>query len=202
MNQEHEQDKHEQELAAIDGVEQPESQPAPPTAEEFQELKDRLLRTLAEMENLRQRTQREVEEARKFAVTGFARDLLEVGDNLGRALASVPAEARQQSELLTNLVQGVEMTGRSLQNALEKHQVRRVDPSKGDRFDHKLHQAMFEVPTSELPPGAIAEVIQGGYVLADRLLRPALVGVAKAAPEAGPAELETLRPGSKVDTVA
>ena len=133
------------------------------------------------MENLRRRTQREVEEARKFAVTGFARDLLEVGDNLGRALASVPAEARQQSELLKNLVQGVEMTERSLQTALEKHQVRRVDPQKGEKFDHKLHQAMFELPTDELAPGTIAEVIQDGYVLADRLLRPALVGVAKAA---------------------
>ncbi len=157
--------------------------PAPaPSAEEHQELKDRLLRTLAEMENLRRRTQREVEEARKFAVTGFARDLLEVGDNLSRALASVPAEARQQSEFMKNLVLGVEMTERSLQNALEKHQVRKVEPQRGEKFDHKLHQAMFEVPTSELPPGTIAEVIQGGYVIADRLLRPALVGVAKAAP--------------------
>ena len=97
----------------------------------IQELKDRLLRTLAEMENLRGRTQREVEDARKFAVTGFARDLLEVGDNLGRALASVPAEARQQSEFMKNLVQGVEMTERSLQAALEKHQVRRVAPQQG-----------------------------------------------------------------------
>ena len=149
-----------------------------PSAEEYQELKDRLLRTLAEMENLRSRTQREVEETRKFAVTGFARDLLEVGDNLGRALASVPAEARAQSEFMKNLVQGVEMTERSLQNALEKHQVRRVSPQKGEKFDHKVHQAMFEIPSSELAPGSVAEVIQDGYVIADRLLRPALVGVA------------------------
>ena len=96
-----------------------------PSAEEFQELKDRLLRTLAEMENLRRRTQREVEEARKFAVTGFARDLLEVADNLARALAAVPAEARQQSEFMKNLVLGVEMTERSLLAAFEKHQIRR-----------------------------------------------------------------------------
>ena len=167
----------------------------PPSAEEYQELKDRLLRTLAEMENLRARTQREVEEARKFAVTGFARDLLEVGDNLARALASVPAEARAQSEFMKNLVQGVEMTERSLQNALEKHQVRRVSPQKGEKFDHKLHQAMFEVPSSELAPGSVAEVIQDGYVIADRLLRPALVGVAKAA--AG-----TEGRGGRVDTSA
>jgi molecular chaperone GrpE len=167
----------------------------PPTIEEHQELKDRLLRTLAEMENLRSRTQREIEEARKFAVTGFARDLTEVGDNLARALASVPTEARQQSEFMKNLVQGVEMTERSLQAALEKHQVRKVAPRKGERFDHKLHQAMFEVPTDELAPGSIAEVIQDGYVIADRLLRPALVGVAKAA--TGDAQR-----GAKVDASA
>ena len=166
-----------------------------PTAEEYQELKDRLLRTLAEMENLRSRTQREVEDARKFAVTGFARDLLEVGDNLGRALASVPAEARQQSEFMKNLVQGVEMTERSLQAALEKHQVRRVSPQKGEKFDHKLHQAMFELPSADLAPGSVAEVIQDGYVIADRLLRPALVGVAKAAGAGAPR-------GAKVDTSA
>ena len=175
---------------------------AAPTAEEVAELRDRVLRTLAEMENLRRRTQRDVEEARKFAVTGFARDLLEVGDNLGRALASVPPEARQQSEFMKNLVLGVEMTQRSLLGALEKHQVRRVEPKRGDMFDHNLHQAMFEVPTADLPPGTVAEVIQDGYVIADRLLRPALVGVAKAAaaePVQGerPAEV-----GSRVDSLA
>ena len=166
-----------------------------PTAEDYQDLKDRLLRTLAEMENLRSRTQREVEDARKFAVTGFARDLLEVGDNLGHALASVPAAARQQSEFMKNLVQGVEMTERSLQAALEKHQVRRVSPQKGEKFDHKLHQAMFELPSADLAPGSVAEVIQDGYVIADRLLRPALVGVAKAAGAGAPR-------GAKVDTSA
>ncbi len=179
----------------LNGQEAPATEPAP-TAEEHQELKDRLLRTLAEMENLRRRTQREVEDARKFAVTGFARDLLEVSDNLSRALASVPQEARQQSDFMKNLVLGVEMTERSLQSAFEKHQVRRVEPQKGEKFDHKLHQAMFEVPTDDLPAGAIAEVIQGGYVIADRLLRPALVGVAKALPGGDGGQ----RPGSRVDT--
>lgn len=166
-----------------------------PSVEEFQAIKDRLLRTLAEMENLRTRTQREVEEARKFAVTGFARDLLEVGDNLGRALAAVPPEAREQSDFMKNLVQGVEMTERALQAALEKHLVRRVAPQVGERFDHQRHQAMFEVPSAELAPGAIAEVIQDGYVIGDRLLRPALVGVAKAPP--APAGR-----GQKVDSAA
>jgi molecular chaperone GrpE len=185
--------------AAADGVEAQEAQPV--TAEEAAELKERLLRALADMENLRRRTQREVEDARKFAVTGFARDLLEVADNLGRALASVPPEAREQSEFMKNLVLGVEMTGRSLQGAFEKHQVRRIEPQKGEKFDHKLHQAMFEVPTAEQAPGTIAQVVQGGYVIADRLLRPALVGVAKAAPQADAAG-GTAEPGARVDTVA
>jgi molecular chaperone GrpE len=170
------------------------------SAEEAAELKERLLRALADMENLRRRTQREVEDARKFAVTGFARDLLEVADNLGRALASVPPEAREQSEFMKNLVLGVEMTGRSLQSAFEKHQVRRIEPQKGEKFDHNLHQAMFEVPTADQAPGTIAQVIQGGYVIADRLLRPALVGVAKAAPQADAAG-GTAEPGARVDTV-
>ena len=160
-----------------------------PTAEEqVAEMKDRLLRTLAEMENLRGRTAREVEDTRKYAVTGFARDVLEVADNLGRALASVPQEARETDEAVKNLMLGVEMTQRSLLTALEKHKVRRVAPQKGDRFDPNLHQAMFEVPTDQHAPGTVAEVMQDGYVIADRLLRPALVGVAKAAggqPQAG-----------------
>jgi molecular chaperone GrpE len=185
--------------AAADGVEAQEAQPV--TAEEAAELKERLLRALADMENLRRRTQREVEDARKFAVTGFARDLLEVADNLSRALASVPPEAREQSEFMKNLVLGVEMTGRSLQGAFEKHQVRRIEPQKGEKFDHNLHQAMFEVPTAEQAPGTIAQVVQGGYVIADRLLRPALVGVAKAAPQADAAG-GTAEPGARVDTVA
>lgn len=170
------------------------------TAAELAELKDRVLRTLAEMENLRRRTQREVEDARKFAVTGFARDLLDAGDNLSRALASVPAEAREGSDFVKNLVLGVEMTQRSLLSAFEKHQVRRVEPRRGERFDHNLHQAMFEVPSVELAPGTVAEVIQAGYVIADRLLRPALVGVAKAGPQVAderPADI-----GPRVDSVA
>lgn len=171
--------------------------PPEPTPEEVAaELRDRLLRNLAEMENLRQRTAREVDEARKYAVTGFARDLLDVSDNLGRALAAVPAEAREADGPLKNFVLGVDMTLRSLHGAFEKHKIGRVEPKRGDRFDPKVHQAMFEVPTSELPPGAVAEVMQAGYVLADRLLRPALVGVAKAA-TAGAAAGAT-----KVDTTA
>jgi molecular chaperone GrpE len=177
--------------AGADGAEAPQ-----PTAEEqVAEMKDRLLRTLAEMENLRGRTAREVEDTRKYAVTGFARDVLEVADNLGRALASVPQEARETDEAVKNLMLGVEMTQRSLLTALEKHKVRRVAPQKGDRFDPNLHQAMFEVPTDQHAPGTVAEVMQDGYVIADRLLRPALVGVAKAAGGQSQA-------GARVDTTA
>lgn len=161
-----------------------------PTAEEVAELKDRVLRTLADMENLRGRTAREVEDARKYAVAGFARSLLDVADNLSRALAAVPVAEREQSDFLKNLVQGVEMTERTLHGVLERHQVRKVTPERGERFDHNRHQAMFELPTDELPPGTVAEVMQPGYVIAERLLRPALVGVAKAKPEAPPPQPE------------
>lgn len=183
----------------------PADAPAPPeTADpvatltaEVAALGDRLMRALAEAENVRRQKEREVEEARKYAITVFARGLLEVADNLRRALAAVPAGGQPRDPLLETLVQGVEMTERSLQALLEKHRVRKVEPARGERFDPTLHQAMFEVPTSELAAGSVAQVLQAGYVLADRLLRPALVGVAKApaAPEA-PAPVS----GGVVDT--
>ena len=152
------------------------------------ELNDRLLRTLAEMENLRQRTRREVEEARRYAVTGFARELLDIADNLSRALGTVPPEARGRHEFLDNLIAGIEMTERALLAVFERHQIRKVLPERGERFDHKLHQAMFELPTDELPPGTVAEVMAPGYVITDRLLRPAMVGVAKAPSQAAGTE--------------
>ena len=170
---------------------------AEPTAAEVEiaELKDRLLRTLADMENLRQRTRREVEEAQTYAVTRFARDILEVADNLRRAVESAPKGAA--AEPVRNLVAGVEMTEQSLLSVLERHKVRKIRPERGERFDHKLHQAMFELPTAELPPGTVAEVMAPGYVIGDRLLRAAMVGVAKALPEA-PGESR----GATVDTTA
>ncbi|TVQ37223.1 MAG: nucleotide exchange factor GrpE [Geminicoccaceae bacterium] len=153
---------------------------------ELAAAKDQLLRTLADMENLRRRTQREIEDARRYAVTGFARDLLEVADNLGRAVATIPPEMREQEGWAGNLATGIAMTERTLLSAFEKHKVQRVAPQKGEKFDHQRHQAMFEVPTADFPPGTIAEVMADGYVLADRLLRPAMVGVAKAPAAATP----------------
>ncbi|MCX8101319.1 MAG: nucleotide exchange factor GrpE [Geminicoccaceae bacterium] len=175
---------------------------APDTATltaEIASLNDRLMRALAEAENIRRQKDREIEEARKYAITAFARGLLEVADNLRRALAAVPGPSEGRDPLFQTLVLGVEMTERTLLALFERHKIRKVEPKPGDRFDPSLHQAMFEVPTTELAPGSIAEVLQPGYVLDDRLLRPALVGVAKApvAPQAASQE-----PGGKVDTTA
>ncbi len=169
-------------------AEQPGEAPAaaPDPAAEARELQDKLLRALAEMENLRRRHTRDLEDARKYAMTGFARDLLDVADNMRRALAAVPADARVGNELLGNLLEGVELTERTLLGAFDKHGVKKVAPERGEKFDHNRHQAMFEVPTADLPPGHVADVMQAGWVIADRLLRPAMVGVTKAAPRPAP----------------
>jgi len=158
---------------------------------ELAQTKDALVRAHAEMENLRKRHQRELEDARRYAVTTFARDLLEVSDNLSRTVAHIPAEIREKEEWASNLATGVEMTERALQSVLQKHDIRRVEPQKGEKFDHQRHQAMFEVPTNVQAPGTIAEVMAIGYVIGDRLLRPAMVGVAKTpepAPTASPVD--------------
>jgi molecular chaperone GrpE len=151
------------------------------------DLKDRLLRTVAEMENLRRRAEREVADARSYAISKFAADMLGVADNMGRALASVPAEARASGDpSVKALLEGAELTEREMLRALEKHGVKRLDP-KGERFDPHFHQAMFEVPDPSVPAGTVAQVVQVGYSIGDRVLRPAMVGVAKGGPKA-PAE--------------
>jgi molecular chaperone GrpE len=146
---------------------------------ELADVKDRMLRALAEMENLRRRSARELDEARKYAIAGFARELLEVDDNLSRALDSIPRHAADEIGFVKTLAEGVAMTQKALAACFERHQIAKVTPEIGERFDHNRHQAMFEVE-SDQPPGTIAQVLQPGYVIADRLLRPALVGVAKA----------------------
>lgn len=157
-------------------------------AAENKELQDKLLRTLADMENLRRRHTRELDDARKYGMTGFARDLLDVADNMRRALAAVPDEARSGNELAQNLLEGVELTERTLLNAFDKHGVKKIVPERGEKFDHNRHQAMFEVPTSDLPPGHVADVMQTGWVISERLLRPAMVGVTKALPQPAPTD--------------
>ena len=160
-----------------------ESSPAPENSEALQaevaELKNKLLRTLAEMENLRRRTEREMADARQYAVANFARDMLTVGDNLRRAIDAVPKELRDgRDPALSALIEGVEVTERSLEQSLTKFGVRRVD-TKGQKFDPGLHQAMFEIESGDLMPGTVAEEIQAGYAIGERVLRPALVGIVK-----------------------
>jgi molecular chaperone GrpE len=148
-------------------------------AAEVSEVKDRLLRTLAEMENLRRRTEREVAESRAYAVANFARDMLVVGDNLKRAIAAVPPEARDgRDPALNALIEGVEVTERGLAQTLQKFGVKAID-AKGTKFDPAQHQAMYEVETADVAAGHVAEVIQAGYVIGERTLRPALVAVSK-----------------------
>jgi molecular chaperone GrpE len=154
---------------------------------ELAEHKDRALRALAEVENTRRRARREREEATKYAVTGFARDLLSAADNLRRALDSLP-EAEISDPRTRSLLEGVAATERELLGVFERHGIRRIDP-KGEPFDHNFHQAIFEAEAPGRPAGTVVEVLQPGYVLHDRLLRPAMVGVAKKS--APPADLET-----------
>jgi molecular chaperone GrpE len=166
---------------------QPQAQPAAdPLAEakrEAAEYKDRVLRTLAEMENLRRRTEREVADARTYGIAGFARDVLAVADNMHRALETIDPAMREQADAkLKALIEGVELTERELLKSLEKNGVKKFSP-QGEKFDPNLHQAMYEVQDAVEPPGHVAQVIQAGYMIGERMLRPALVGVVKAAPK-------------------
>ncbi|HXB77176.1 MAG TPA: nucleotide exchange factor GrpE [Bradyrhizobium sp.] len=152
------------------------------------DLRDKALRTLAEMENLRKRTAREVADARTYGITGFARDVLGIADNLQRALDAVPAETRESADpMLKALIEGVELTERSLLNALEKNGVKKFDPS-GEKFDPNFQQAMYEVPDASVPAGTVVQVVQAGYMIGERVLRPALVAVAKGGAKTNAAE--------------
>ncbi len=183
--------------------EQPAADPAEALLAENADLKDRVLRTMAEMENLRRRTEKEVRDARQYAVSGFARDMLAVSDNLRRALEAVSEETRAAAdEAMRSLIEGVEMTEREMLNQLEKNGVKRIDPA-GEKFDPNFHQAMFEVPNSEVPNNTVVQVMQAGYVIGERVLRPALVGVSKGGPKERRAEDGTAaEPGSTVDRTA
>jgi molecular chaperone GrpE len=157
-------------------------------AKELVEAKDRTLRTLAEMENLRKRTTREIADARTYGITAFARDVLDIADNLQRALDAVPAEAKAAADPgLKALIEGVELTERSLLNTLEKNGVKKFDPT-GERFDPNFQQAMYEVPDASVPAGTVVQVVQTGYKIGERILRPALVGVSKGGARPAPAE--------------
>lgn len=161
---------------------------------EVSNLKEQLLRALAEHENYRKRAEREREEMAKFAITGFSRELLTVSDNLRRALESIPEDHENPEKLLESLLQGVEITEKELLSIFKKHGIEKIDPL-GQPFDHHFHQAMFEHEDEDQAPGTILHVLQTGYTLNGRLLRPALVGVAKKKSEG-----DALKPDESVPT--
>ena len=149
------------------------------------QLKDKALRTMADMENLRRRTEKEVADARTYAVSSFARDMLTVADNMRRGIESVPQEQRTSADgALKTLLEGVELTERDLLKTLEKYGIKQIDP-QGQRFDPNLHQAMFEVEDTSVTTGTVVQVVQAGFVIGERVLRPALVGVSKGGPKPG-----------------
>ena len=148
------------------------------------EYKDKLLRVLAEMENLRRRTAREIADTRAYGISAFARDILAVADNMERALGALDAEIREKADAgVRASLDGVELTERELHKVLEKHGVKKFEPM-GEKFDPNLHQAMFEMPDPSRPSGTVAQVVQPGYMIGERVLRPALVAVAKGGPKA------------------
>lgn len=192
------------EQAANPGQEQ-ELDPMQVLMAEVADLKDQRLRMAAEMENLRRRTAREIKDAKSYAISGFARDMLQVSDNLQRALAAVPEQSEAASDNgLKTLIEGVELTERAMLSTLERHGVRKLEPM-GQKFDPNFHQAMYEVPNTDVPNNTVVDVVQPGYVIGDRMLRPAMVGVSKggpketAQPEAAQSDSEGPDPASGYD---
>lgn len=182
---------------AADPKVDPKVDPLAEAKREGAEFKDKLLRTLAEMENLRKRTEREVLDARVYGIAGFARDVLAVADNMHRALAAIGPELREAADAKVKaLIEGVELTERELLKSLEKNGVKKFSP-EGEKFDPNVHQAMYEIPTSDLPPGQVAQVIQAGYMIGDRVLRPAMVAVSKAAPKSASSANGNPQPGDR-----
>jgi molecular chaperone GrpE len=154
---------------------------------EAADYKDKHLRLLAEMENLRRRTQREIADSRVYGISAFARDILAVADNMDRALQALDAELREKADAgVKALLDGVELTERELHKVLEKHGIKKFEPL-GEKFDPNLHQAMLEMPDASRPAGTVAQVIQPGYMIGERVLRPALVAVSQGGPKAAAA---------------
>lgn len=158
--------------------------------DEMAKYKDQWVRAAAELENVRKRSQRELEENSKYAVTGFARDMVEVLENLMRASGSISPSVRENNDLLKTLGEGVDLTLQELLRVFERYGIRRLDPLN-QKFDHNFHQAVVQVDRHDVPAGTVVQVVQAGYVIHDRLLRPAMVAVSK-----------WVEPPQKVDTVA
>ena len=168
----------EKEISGVDNFVEPENLLEAMTAER-DKLKDQLLRAMADTENMRRRSERESVNVRKYGHTPFARDLVSAIDNLARAVESTPNDSDVIDETVKSIITGIQLSWTELQSVIERHGIKRIDPL-GEKFDYNLHQAMFEVPTEDQDSGVVLEVVQHGYVLHDRLLRPAMVGVSKA----------------------
>lgn len=148
------------------------------------DVKDKLLRTLADMENLRRRTEREVADAKIYGVTSLARDMVVFSDNLTRALENVPAEAREKAEpAVKTFIEGIDLTQKDFLSRLARHGVKKLEP-QGSKFDPNMHEALFEIPDESVPSGTVVQVVEGGYAIGDRVLRPAKVGISKGGPKA------------------
>ncbi|MET0359284.1 MAG: nucleotide exchange factor GrpE [Pararhizobium sp.] len=166
-----------------DEAAQAESEALEAARAEAADFRDRYMRLAADMDNLRRRTEREVKDAKSYSVAGFARDMLAVSDNLRRALDAIPADVRAGADAgLSTLIEGVELTERSMLSALERHGVRKLEP-EGQKFDPNFHQAMFEIPNPDVPHNTVVQVVQAGFTIGERVLRPAMVGVAKGGPK-------------------
>lgn len=186
MTEETDQTPHEQNTAE----QAPLDTPLAVAGREIADLRDKILRTLAEMENLRRRTEREVNDARSYGIASFARDILGIADNMQRALDAARQELGGSTEPgVKTLLEGVELTERELLKSLEKNGVKRFDP-QGEKFDPNLHQAMYEVPDPSVPSGMVVQVVQPGYMIGERILRPALVAVSKGGAKPAPAVSE------------
>jgi len=187
------------------GAISPDEDPVALLEGEVASLKDQLLRAMAETENVRRRAQREREDGVKYAAAAVVKDLLAVADNLQRALESVPAELAAENEQFGNLRLGVEMTQKELLSVFERYNIRTINPLR-EKLDPHLHEAMFEMEDPETPAGTAVQVIQPGYRLHDRLLRPARVGISKGGPKGAAADAaangEAAKPGDTVDTQA
>ncbi len=153
------------------------------------ELKDRMLRTLAEMENLRRRTEKEVADSKLYGVTNFARDMLVFADNLRRAVDAVPGDIRNAEGPVKSFIEGIELTERDFQSRLNRQGIKKLDP-KGQKFDPNMHEALFEVPDPSVPNGTVVQVVEDGYSIGERCLRPAKVGVARGGPKEAPANVD------------
>lgn len=164
--------------AVTEQAEAPAENPLAKLQDELEKLRNDVLYAQAETQNVRRRLEKEKADASAYAATGFARDMLSVADNLARALAAIPADLRED-ERVKSLLTGIDMTAKELDNVFQRNGITRIE-AVGAKLDPNRHQAMLEVPSADAEPGTVVQEMQGGYMIKDRLLRPALVAVAKA----------------------